>query len=114
MNVFTTKNRALLSLRCITILTSATACLSLNRLSALDMKYQIDLEKYKGWPPEDINLLKAVLESDEKHGKKALNAFHEAVVRGLVQLVKRGEIIYRVDAKGRYYFTAPSTPPDKI
>jgi hypothetical protein len=78
------------------------------------MKYQINLEKCQGMSPEDINLLKAILESDEKHGKKALNAFHEAVVRGLVQLIKQGEIIYGVDAKGRYYFTSPSTPVDKI
>ena len=78
------------------------------------MKYQINLEKYEGWSPEDINLLKAVLESEEKLGKKALNAFDEVVVRGLVLLVKQGEIVYRVDAKGRYYWTPPSTPGDKM
>jgi hypothetical protein len=78
------------------------------------MKYQINLEKYEGVSFEDINLLTAVLESQEKLGKKALGAFDEAVVWALVQLVKQGKIIYRVDAKGRYYFTSPSTPVDRI
>ena len=78
------------------------------------MKYQINLEKYEGWSPEDINLLKAVLESEEKLGKKALNAFDEVVVWALVKLVKQGKIIYYVDAKGQYHFTSPSTPVDKM
>jgi hypothetical protein len=78
------------------------------------MKYQINLEKYEGMSPEDINLLTAVLESQEKHQKKALDAFDEVIVWGLVRLVKEGEIIYRVDAKGQYYFTKPSTPVDKM
>ena len=78
------------------------------------MKYQINLEKYEGMSPEDINLLTAVLESREKLEKKVLNAFDEVVVWALVQLVKQGKIIYRVDAKGQYYFTSPSTPVDKM
>jgi hypothetical protein len=78
------------------------------------MKYQINLEEYEGWSPEDINLLMAVLESQEKLGKKALTAFDEVVVRGLVLLVKQGEIIYHVDAKGQYHWTSPSTPVDKM
>jgi hypothetical protein len=78
------------------------------------MKYKINLEKYEGMSPEDINLLTAVLESQEKLEKKVLNALDEAVAWGLVQLVKEGRIIYYVDAKGQYYWTSPSTPVDKM